>query len=57
LAKSNGKDLSFISQLAQEKAIKPVIYKEINFEEIPEGLAELEHGHVSGKIVTWVNKD
>jgi NADPH:quinone reductase-like Zn-dependent oxidoreductase len=57
LAKANGKDLSFISQLAHEKAIKPVIYKEIDFEEIPEGIAELEHGHVSGKIVTWVNKD
>ncbi len=57
LAKANGKDLSYIVNLVDRKEIRPVIEKEIIFEDIPRGLAELEKGHVSGKIVAWVNKD
>jgi NADPH:quinone reductase-like Zn-dependent oxidoreductase len=57
LAKANGKDLSFIVNLVDNKEIRPVIEKEIQFEDIPKGISELEKGHVSGKIVAWVNKD
>ena len=57
LAKANGKDLSFIVNLVDNKEIRPVIEKEISFEDIPKGISELEKGHVSGKIVAWVNKD
>lgn len=57
LAKANGKDLSYIVNLVDRKEIRPVIEKEIIFEDIPRGLAELEKCHVSGKIVAWVNKD
>ncbi|PKM58325.1 MAG: alcohol dehydrogenase [Firmicutes bacterium HGW-Firmicutes-3] len=57
LARANGKDLSFISNLVDKNKIRPVIEKEIPFEDIPKGLAELEKGHVSGKIVVWVNRD
>lgn len=57
LAKANGKDLALIADLVDQKEIRPVIYKEIPFEAIPQGIAELEEGHVSGKIVAWVNQD
>ena len=57
LAKANGKDLSFIVNLVDKKEIRPVIEKEILFKDIPKGISELEKGHVSGKIVAWVNRD
>ncbi|PKM54022.1 Alcohol dehydrogenase [Petrocella atlantisensis] len=57
LARANGKDLSYIGNLVDKKEIRPVIEKEIPFEDIPKGLSELEKGHVSGKIVVWVNRD
>lgn len=52
LAKPSGKDLAFISKLAEEGVLSPVITKEIPFEKIPEGIKELSEGHVSGKIVS-----
>lgn len=56
LAKANGKDLSFIVNLVDKKEMRPVIEKEILFEDIPKGIYELEKGHLSGKIVAWVNR-
>lgn len=57
LARANGKDLSYIGNLVDKNEIRPVIEKEIPFEDIPKGLSELEKGHASGKIVVWVNRD
>lgn len=56
LAKTSAKDLTYIAELAESRHIKVVIDKTINFEDIPKGLMELEKGHVSGKLVAWVNE-
>jgi len=57
LAKPSAEDLSTIAELIYEKRLVPVIEKEIPFDEIPKGIAELEKGHVGGKVVAWVNRD
>jgi NADPH:quinone reductase-like Zn-dependent oxidoreductase len=57
LAKADSKDLETIATLIDDKQIKTVIEKEIPFEDIPKGLAELQLGHVGGKIVVWVNQN
>lgn len=54
LAKPRKEDLDFITSLVEEQSIKPVLYKEIPFQDIPEGLKELQKGHAGGKIVAWV---
>lgn len=51
LAKPSGADLDFVGQLVEGGKLKPVIAREIAFEEIPKWLAELEKGHAGGKIV------
>lgn len=56
LAKPSVEDLATIAALIDENRIVPVIEKEIAFEDIPNGLAELEQGHTGGKIVIWVNQ-
>lgn len=57
LAKASAKDLETIATLVDEKRLIPVIDREIPFEEIPKGLAELQEGHIGGKIVVWVNPE
>lgn len=52
MAKPSGKDLALIAKLAEEGSVKPVIFKEIPFEQIPDGIKELSEGHVPGKIVS-----
>ena len=54
LAKPQIEDLEFITSLVEHESIKPVLYKEIPFQDIPEGLKELQEGHAGGKMVAWV---
>ncbi|MBO1265116.1 NAD(P)-dependent alcohol dehydrogenase [Proteiniclasticum sp. SCR006] len=54
LAKPRKEDLDYITSQVEHKNIKPVLYKEIPFQDIPEGLKELHKGHAGGKIVAWV---
>lgn len=54
LAKPRKEDLDFITSLVEHESIKPVLYKEISFQNIPEGLKELQEGHAGGKMVAWV---
>lgn len=51
LAKPCATDLDHIRTLVESGKLKPVIEREIPFEDIPKWIAELEKGHVSGKIV------
>ena len=54
LAKPRKEDLDFITSLVEQKSLKPLLYKELPFQDIPEGLKELQEGHAGGKIVSWV---
>lgn len=51
LAKPSASDLEHTRALVEASLLKPVIEREIPFEDIPQWIAELEKGHVSGKIV------
>ncbi len=57
IAKQSAENLKIIKTMVEEKKLKPIIYKQISFDEIPEGLAELELGSVPGKIVALINND
>ncbi len=57
MAKPSAKDLALIKEMVETGSLKPIIEKEIAFEQIPEMLAELEKGHMGGKVVAWVNQD
>lgn len=52
LAKAKSEDLAYAADLAEEGKLQVNLHKEIPFEKIPEGLQELEEGHVPGKIVS-----
>lgn len=52
LAKAKSDDLAYAAALAEEGKLQVNLHKEIPFEKIPEGLQELEEGHVPGKIVS-----
>ena len=52
LAKAKSEDLAYAAALAEEGKLQVNLHKEIPFEKIPEGLQELEEGHVPGKIVS-----
>ncbi len=45
------KDLFDVIKLVENKKIKPFVYKTISLDEINEGLAELESGKATGRIV------
>lgn len=50
-ANSNALDLDLVRSLVEAGQLKPVIEREIAFLDIPKWIAELEKGHISGKIV------
>jgi NADPH:quinone reductase-like Zn-dependent oxidoreductase len=50
-AKTNSKDLAFVTDLAAAEKIKPVIDKVFGLAEVPDAMRYLEQGHAKGKIV------
>lgn len=51
MARPSSKDLGHVRELVESGLLKPVIEREIAFEDIPRWIGELEKGHASGKIV------
>lgn len=51
LAKPSAADLAHVCSMVESGQLKPVIAREIRFEDIPKWLEELEKGHTGGKIV------
>jgi len=56
MATPSAKDLALIKEMVDTGRLKPIIEKTIAFEQIPAMLAELEKGHMGGKVVSWVNQ-
>jgi NADPH:quinone reductase-like Zn-dependent oxidoreductase len=54
LAHSNGADLAVLADLMQSGKLVSVIDKSYTLSEVPEAMAYLEEGHVSGKLVVEV---
>lgn len=54
IAKPSAADLTFIAGLVDGNLLKPVIEREIALKDVPATLAELEKGHVGGKIAVQI---
>lgn len=55
LAKVARQDLVKVAELIESGKLKPVIERQYTFEQIPDAIAHLETGHVSGKLVISVS--
>lgn len=54
MARPNADDLGIIRDMVESGQIRPVIEREIAFEDIPKWIGILKQGHATGKIVAWV---
>ena len=51
LMHSSGDDLDLLSRLVDEGRLKPLIDRVLPFQQIADGLADVEEGHAKGKVV------
>ncbi|WP_344071625.1 NAD(P)-dependent alcohol dehydrogenase [Microbacterium sediminicola] len=47
----SGADLEFLAPFLSDGRLRPVIHREVDLESVPVALAEVEEGHVPGKVV------
>lgn len=57
LAKANQADLQFISKLAEEGKLKPVIEKTFALEDVPEAVHTMGKGNLLGKLVIVIKSE
>ena len=47
----SGEDLATLATMLGEGSLRSIIHREVGLTEVPAAIAELEGGHVPGKIV------